>query len=210
MMRMRIAGATNNSHKLRELQSIFGNIVRIVSPEELGIEYYHEETGNSYIENAIGKADTLFQKIRTAGVKDTWVLSDDSGLSVPFLGGAPGIYSARFGAHGEEENLSSAERNNYLLDKIKDAEDRSAFYVCCMVLKADIYRFYALQETWHGKIAHAPKGTGGFGYDPIFLLPEGVRAAELSDKEKNIRSHRAQAALGIKLIINNLNKERNE
>jgi XTP/dITP diphosphohydrolase len=132
------------------------------------------------------------------------VLADDSGLSLPALGGAPGIYSARYGSdlNAAGEELSAEERNSYLLSQIAGRKDRSAFYVCCMVLIIETYRFFTVQETWHGEITDRPAGRGGFGYDPVFYLPEyGMTAAELSEDEKNRLSHRGKAAAMIDRLL---------
>lgn len=201
---MRIIAATQNEHKLQEFRVILKDIGEVISPEDLNLKYHYDEKGSTYIANALGKADALFELISAQRYEeDYWVLSDDSGLSVPALGNAPGIYSARYGSGGGER-LSASDRNNYLLDKMKNIQDRAAFYVCCMVLKMSPFRVYTVQETWDGEITQSPKGHGGFGYDPVFLLPEGVTAAELSEEEKNKRSHRAKAGMGIKLILHNL------
>jgi XTP/dITP diphosphohydrolase len=207
---MRIVAATQNQHKLREFRSILKGTVEIISPEDLNLRYRYDESGNTYLENAVGKAEALFDLIKEQDYdEELWVLSDDSGLSVPALDGAPGIYSARYGSEGGKK-LEPGERNRYLLNKMEDLQDRSAFYVCCMVLVISSYRVYTVQETWDGEIRKSPKGAGGFGYDPVFLLPEGLTAAEIPGKEKNIRSHRGKAGMGIKLILQNLQRKRME
>ncbi len=120
------------------------------------------------------------------------VVADDSGICVHALGDRPGVYSARYGS----ESLSDAERNALLLAEMEGAEDRGAHYVCCMVAVRGEDRFGVAQETWHGEVAMEPsRGTGGFGYDPVFLLPErGLTVAEISDEEKDSLSHRGKAS----------------
>ncbi len=200
---MKILLASNNEHKHRELGRLFSHH-EILLPAQTGISFSHEETGTSYQENAYGKACTLFSLVQEAGLRDYCVLADDSGLSLPVLDGAPGIYSARYGSALKEggEELSAEERNDYLLSQLAGRKDRSAFYVCCMVLIIETSRFFMVQETWHGVITEEPAGVGGFGYDPVFFLPElGVTAAELSEEEKNRRSHRGKAAVMIGRLL---------
>jgi XTP/dITP diphosphohydrolase len=179
--------ATNNPHKKEEFDSILAPHT-ILLPGDLGVDFSFDETGVTYFENAYGKAAHLFSVIHRP------VLADDSGLSVVCLDGAPGIYSARFGGGGQHDKLPAEERNRYLLDKLGEEDDRSAFFVCCLVLILTPYRFYTVQETLDGELAAGPAGTGGFGYDPIFYLPgRGKTVAQLPDSEKNSLSHRGKA-----------------
>lgn len=193
--------ATGNEHKRRELSGILTGW-RVLLPRELGIEFEHEETGDTYFENSYGKAMTLYHALVAAG-RPRIVIADDSGLSVAALDGAPGIHSARYGARDDGTQLSAAEKNGLLLERMKGKSNRQAFFVCCMVLVSGPYRFASAQETWEGEIALEPStAAGGFGYDPVFLLPNrGVTAADLPEQEKNRLSHRAQAARKILRLL---------
>ena len=198
--------ATNNQHKKQELQQIMKNI-SLVTPGELGIEFDCDETGSTFLENSMLKAQTLFK------LTGKPVIADDSGLCVDGLDGAPGIYSSRYGSNGGPE-LESPERNNYLLSNmkaLKGAEKRSAAFVCCMSAIIDEYRCYSVQERMRGYITDEPFGAGGFGYDPVFFLPQyNKTVAELSDAEKNAVSHRGQAAARLDLLLKDCIGETNE
>lgn len=191
---MEIVLATGNHHKKREIAEILVGHT-ILAPSDLGITFTYEETGTTYLDNALGKGFALFHQVHRP------VLADDSGISVPVLGGAPGVYSARYGSELRKE-LDDTGRYELLLSNLKDASDRRAFYVCCMVLILEEYRFFVAQETMHGEIAHEPKGSGGFGYDPIFSLPERKKTvAEISAAEKHRISHRGKAGRRIEEIL---------
>jgi XTP/dITP diphosphohydrolase len=187
--------ASNNAHKLAEVSRLFPG-TKIITPRELGIVFEFEENGSTFLENAQGKAASLFQKVGTP------VLADDSGLCVRALGGAPGISSNRYGSGPDGRPLDTPTRNALLLERLGSAADRAAFFVCCLVLVQDEARFIAVQETVHGTITDAPRGTNGFGYDPLFLLPGlGRTLAELSDEEKDDVSHRGRAARRLRAIL---------
>jgi XTP/dITP diphosphohydrolase len=191
---MEIVLASGNMHKRKEFEAIFEGYTLLL-PSEIGIEFYHEETGRTFLENALGKAQTLRGLMRRAGIKARLVISDDSGICLPALGGEPGIYSARYGHKELGRGLTDEERNAFLLDRMRGKRDREAFFVCAMVLLADEYRFFTAQETLCGLLARKPSGAGGFGYDPLLYLPErGCTVAELEQDEKNRISHRAKAA----------------
>jgi XTP/dITP diphosphohydrolase len=130
------------------------------------------------------------------------VLADDSGLCLPVLDGRPGVYSARFGDDLPAPPQNDAERNAYLLSLIPRDSRPEAFFVCAMVLLVSEYRFFAAQETVSGVITHQPRGSGGFGYDPVFYLPaRGLTVAEIELKEKNTFSHRGRAVGRIRAIL---------
>lgn len=190
---MNIVLATNNPHKKEEFDEILSPHT-VLLPNDLGLKFSFDETGTNYFENAYGKAHTLFKLIRGTG-RVIPVLGDDSGLSVEALDGAPGLYSSRYGADpGSGEKLPAEKRNKFLLDKLTGKTERSAFFVCSLVLILSEYRFYAVQETLEGEIAEEPSGSGGFGYDPVFYIPEmGKTAAELSPEKKHTLSHRGKA-----------------
>lgn len=190
--------ATNNHHKKREFERIFDR-ARVLLPEDLGIAFSHEETESTFLGNALGKATTLqdllppeYQGRDQSSDRRLAIIADDSGVCVRALDGRPGVYSARYGS----QDLSDTERNARLLSELEGVADRRAHYVCCMVALEGEDRFGVVQETWHGMIAQSPSaGTGGFGYDPIFLLPEvGLTVADISDHDKDALSHRGKAS----------------
>ena len=178
--------ATSNAGKIAELQSLLSP-TECVPQSELGIQDA-EETGLSFIENALIKAR---HASRLSGEP---ALADDSGLVVPALNGRPGIYSARFAG----KNASDADNIERLLQelRLKQTSDRKAFFYCAIALvsHADDPTPMVATGTLHGIITEAPSGNKGFGYDPVFYLPSyECTLAELSTTEKNIVSHRAQA-----------------
>jgi XTP/dITP diphosphohydrolase len=187
--------ASNNDHKRREFTRLFPG-VKILVPRDLGIELDVPEDGQTFFANAHGKAAAL-QLL--AGRP---VIADDSGLCVDALGGEPGIYSARYGSRPGEEPLEAPRRNRYLLERMNGMEERAAHFVCCLVLLFSGDRFLAAQETVSGVITHEPRGTHGFGYDPLFLLPGlGQTMAELPDAEKDRLSHRGRAARRMRELL---------
>jgi XTP/dITP diphosphohydrolase len=186
--------ATNNAHKVRELTRLFPG-VRLRTPSELGIAFEFEETGATYLDNALGKALHLHAQVGSP------VLADDSGLEVPALGGEPGIRSSRYGSRPGGPKLTDAERCELLLARAQSLPDRSCFFVCCMALVLEPSRFLTAQEVLRGQLTHAPRGSGGFGYDPIVYVPErGKTVAELSDPEKDRLSHRGRAARRVRAL----------
>lgn len=194
---MEIILATNNHHKKEELSQILKNH-RILTPDELGIQFYYEERGTNYFENAYGKAESLYRLINRP------VIADDSGLSINVLEGAPGIFSARYGQE-DGKNLSDDQKMDLILTQLKDRTDRSAAFVSCIVFIYSKYQFYSVQETLEGRIADSKRGKNGFGYDPIFFLPQYKKTvAELSSFEKNRISHRGKAGLKIANLIDSI------
>ncbi|MFQ3619545.1 MAG: non-canonical purine NTP pyrophosphatase [Spirochaetales bacterium] len=195
--------ATGNPHKKEELTVLFKGYTLLI-PDELNISYYHEETGTTYLENALGKATTLYQELRRKDYTNFAILSDDSGLSIPALGGAPGIHSARFGEKELGRKPTYAEQHQILLSRLAKVENRKAYFVCCMVLFLHPERYFIAQETLEGEIAHKPMGSGGFGYDPLLYLPNlGKTVAQLDMNEKNALSHRGAAARAIRILLEN-------
>jgi XTP/dITP diphosphohydrolase len=185
--------ATNNPHKLREFRRLFPDF-RLLSPEQMACEFSFEETGNSYLENALGKALHLYHLIESP------VLADDSGLEVVGLGGEPGIFSSRYGS--VDAKLSDSERNAFLLNRAASLTDRACFFVCCMVAVFEDKRFFVAQETFPGVLAAEPSGSGGFGYDPVVYLPKlGKTVAELRDEQKDEISHRGKAARRLAALL---------
>lgn len=172
----------------------------VLLPEETGVSFSYEETGETFLDNAMGKACHLHE------ITGEPALADDSGLCVPALGGSPGVFSARYGSDVEGV-LTDSDRNEYLLENMKEISDRRAFFVCSMVLLFDENRYFVAQETVHGEITLSPQGSSGFGYDPLFFLPEfGRTAAQLTSDEKNAISHRGKAAAAIARLIEGTSK----
>lgn len=178
--------ASHNAGKLRELQALLGDSVIIRSISEFS-EVEPEETGLTFIENAILKARNA---CKVSGLP---ALADDSGLTVDYLHGAPGIYSARYSATGGD-----AGNNQKLLEALKGVADeqRSAQFICVLALlqHADDPLPIICEGRWQGRILHAAQGEQGFGYDPLFYVAEQqCSSAELPSALKNQLSHRAQA-----------------
>jgi XTP/dITP diphosphohydrolase len=183
--------ASHNAGKLKELQAMLGDAVRVRSVAEFS-SVEPQETGLSFVENAILKAR------HAARVSGLPALADDSGLAVDFLGGAPGIYSARY-ADGQGDAANNAK----LLEALKEVPDeqRGAQFVCALALlqHADDPLPIICEGLWHGRILHAPRGEQGFGYDPLFWVEERqCSSAELAPAEKNQLSHRARAMAQLK------------
>ena len=183
---MKVVLASKNLHKLVEISKItekFG--FELVLESDVGVDIDVEETGSTFEENSFLKAEAV---MKASGLP---VLADDSGLMVDALGGAPGVYSARYG-----HKNSDAERTQYLLANMRDipAGARTARFVCVITCLWPDGRKIVARGECPGEILFAPKGQGGFGYDPVFYLPErGKTYAELAAEEKNAISHRARA-----------------
>ena len=202
--------ASGNIHKKKELAKILSDAMNIELkiPTDADIAFNPEETGNSFLENALIKARVLYRLLgeRNPGDCHT-VIADDSGICVNALDGKPGIYSARYGEVPDSLSgtISDTERNALLLAELGNNPMRNARFVCAMVLYCGADRFYAAQETLEGELvpnAEAARGTGGFGYDPVLYIPElGRTVAELSDEEKNRLSHRGKAGRVIGRIL---------
>ncbi|GAB4061649.1 RdgB/HAM1 family non-canonical purine NTP pyrophosphatase [Uliginosibacterium sediminicola] len=178
--------ASNNAGKLREFSALLAPLGWEVIPQSaLGVTEA-EEPHETFVENALAKA-------RHASLSTGLpALADDSGVCVHALGGAPGVYSARFAG----EPKSDARNNALLIEKLAAHADKGAHYVCVLVFvrAANDPQPLIAEGEWHGEIIDTPRGEGGFGYDPYFLLPEfGLTAAELSAERKNAISHRGLA-----------------
>ena len=183
---MKVILASKNQHKLTELSAILSQLgFEIALESEYGLDIDVEETGTTFEENSFLKADAV---MKASGLP---VLADDSGLMVDALDGAPGVYSARYG-----HKASDKERTAYLLENMKDVpeERRGAKFVCVITCLFPDGRKIVARGECPGVIARAPHGENGFGYDPVFFLPElGKTYAELTPAEKNAISHRARA-----------------
>ena len=187
----RLVIASNNEGKLRELSAILGPLgLETVPQGRLGVPEA-DEPHHTFVENALAKARNCARHTGLAA------LADDSGLCVDALGGAPGVHSAYFaGRMGSREERDRA-NNALLVERLAGRADRAAHYVCVIVLvrHADDPEPVIAEGRWHGEIVEIPRGEGGFGYDPHFLLPAlGKTAAELEPAVKNRLSHRAIAA----------------
>lgn len=186
--------ATNNAGKLSEFSELFDNMGLTVVPQRDYDVTDADETGLSFIENALIKARHASDSTGLPAI------ADDSGLVVPALGGAPGIYSARYSGSGDNAN------NTKLLDEMKrfEGDDRRAFYVAVIaVVKSASDPMPTIAEgRWHGSIGLLPKGEGGFGYDPLFI-PDGasVTAAEMAREDKQRVSHRAKALKALEPLL---------
>jgi XTP/dITP diphosphohydrolase len=190
--------ASNNAHKIEEIKSIFkGYSLDIVSLKEAGIDVDVEEDGKTFEENAYKKAKEIMDLSGEA------VLADDSGLEVFALNGAPGVYSARFGGeHGNDKK-----NNIKLLEMLKDVPDnkRGAQFVSVIVLLTPSGDKIVSRGEVEGKIGYEGKGANGFGYDPLFVIPELNKTyAELTSDEKNSISHRARALANLKSKLENV------
>ncbi len=183
---MKLVLASNNAKKLRELDAILAPIGWELIPQgQLGVDEA-EEPHVTFVENALAKAR------HAARVTGLPALADDSGLCVEALGGAPGVQSARYAG----EPKSDARNNEKLLDALRDVRERAAHFVSVIVFvrHADDPQPLIAEGEWHGEIIAEHRGDGGFGYDPLFFVPEfGKTAAELDAAVKNGVSHRAQA-----------------
>lgn len=182
---MKLIIASNNGHKLNEIKAILGKrFDEILSLKEAGIDHDTVEDGSTFIENAIKKANEI------TAITGCCALADDSGLCVDALGGAPGIYSARFcGEHGNDKK-----NNQLLLKKLEGISERSAHFVCAVALTYPDGTVKTAKGCFYGKIGYEENGENGFGYDPLFYIPEyGKTAAELSAEQKNAISHRKKA-----------------
>ncbi|MEI7186850.1 XTP/dITP diphosphatase [Dickeya dianthicola] len=180
--------ATGNAGKVRELAGLLADFgLDVVAQTALGVDSA-EETGLTFIENAILKAR---HAARETGLP---AIADDSGLAVDALGGAPGIYSARYAGEdaSDQQNLDTLLA---ALDKVPDEQRQASFHCVLVYLRhAEDPTPLVCHGRWQGVITRAPAGEGGFGYDPVFFVPSvGKTAAELSREEKNALSHRGQA-----------------
>lgn len=178
--------ATKNKGKAKDFEALFGPLgYEVVTMFDVAPDMEIEETGTTFEENAILKAEAL------ANALNTIVIADDSGLAVDALGGAPGVYSARYaGDHDDEANMVKLLAN---LQGVAD-EKRTARFCCALAIAGPDFETTTVFGTCEGVIAHEKRGTNGFGYDPVFFVPSLDRAmAELSPEEKGAISHRGNA-----------------
>ncbi|MBQ8929448.1 MAG: XTP/dITP diphosphatase [Oscillospiraceae bacterium] len=182
---MRFVLASNNARKLEELRQILSQMGHeVLSQRGAGLNLTVEETGTTFEENA---------RLKARGASDALglpVIADDSGLMVDALDGAPGVYSARYGGEG----LDDRGRNALLLKNMEGKENRSARFVCCICCRFPDGREITARGECPGQILEGPRGKDGFGYDPVFYMPEyGKTMAEMTPEEKNAVSHRGRA-----------------
>ena len=195
---MKFVLASQNRGKLAEMQHILGELgVEVVLEADLGLHVDVEETGETFEENAMLKAKAVMEASGLPAV------ADDSGLCVDWLNGGPGIYSARYGGVNSDE-----ERYRLLLENLRGATNRAAHFhtaiVCCFP-NGDVLH---AEGDCHGTIAYAPRGEGGFGYDPVFFVPQLRKTfAQLTEEEKNAISHRGNALRSFAATLKNYLKE---
>lgn len=198
---MEIFLATGNQHKKSEFQSALAN-VQIKIPRDCGLQFNPIETGTTFLENALIKARSLYRLVKTP------VLADDSGLCVQALHGAPGIYSARYAVDHAGTQAQDMTNIQKLLKNLQGVKNRNAYFVCCIVLYFGENRFTVVQETCEGIITEKCSGENGFGYDPIFFLPQLNRTmAALTESEKNAVSHRGKALKTMGRILQSVNEK---
>ena len=195
-MKTRIVFATGNENKMKEIRMIMTDLgMEIISMKEAGVNLNIVEDGMSFEENAEIKARTV-SRVLTNDI----VLADDSGLEIDYLDKAPGIYSARFAG----EDTSYDIKNRIFLDRLEGVpdEERTARFVCAVAAVFPDGTSCTVRETIEGQIAHEIAGDNGFGYDPIFYVPEyGCTTAQMDPEQKNLLSHRGKALRAMKRIL---------
>lgn len=184
---MKVIIASNNAHKIVEIKAILSPLgIECVSLNDLGWNQDIEETGQTFVENAILKAQTIMNHYQQP------VIADDSGLEIEALNGFPGVTSARFLG----KNTAYSEKNQTILTMLKDEVNRKAIFVCAIAYAQPQFATQVFVGNLHGEIADESRGSHGFGYDPIFYLPkQQVTLAQLPPATKNEISHRAQALI---------------
>jgi XTP/dITP diphosphohydrolase len=190
----RLVIGTNNPGKLREFRELLAGCgFELVTPGELGVDFGPEETGSTFAENATIKAVAAMQATGLIA------LADDSGLEVDYLGGRPGIFSARYaGGDRTDPDLSDDDRVQLVLDEMRGIPEaqRSARFRCVIAIATPDGAVQTVDGVFEGRIGEERRGKNGFGYDPIFVVPgRRMTSAELPPSEKNAMSHRGQAAL---------------
>lgn len=195
-MGKRIVFATGNAHKMIEIRQILEDLgMPVISMKEVGVDPEIIEDGTTFEENALIKAREVAKLL-----PNDIVLADDSGLEVDALNKEPGIYSARYAG----ENTSYEIKNQLILDRVKDVpeEKRTARFACAVAAVFPDGTEKVVRENMEGRIAYESAGVNGFGYDPIFYLPEyGCTSAELSPEDKNAISHRGKALRAMRVVI---------
>ena len=194
---MKLLIGTNNNNKLEEIREILQGInIEILSMNDAGIDVEVEENGRTFTENALIKARELF---RISGVP---TLADDSGLVVEALGGAPGVFSARYsGVEGVNKDNSNIEKLLKVLSQT--SQNRKAYFACAIAFIDELGNEHVVEGQCHGSIGNQKKGNNGFGYDPVFIVDgfNGKSMAELEPEIKNSISHRGNALRKIKKVL---------
>lgn len=202
----KIIFATGNAGKMREIQMIMADLgLGIQSMKEAGVDVDIVENGSTFEENAMIKAVAIAQELKKKDVQAI-VLADDSGLEVDYLNKEPGVFSARYMG----EDTSYTIKNANLIQRLEGVPDekRTARFVCVIAAVFPDGRSYATRATIEGQIGYEEKGENGFGYDPIFYLPEyGKYSAELAPEEKNRISHRGKALEEMKKVLRQATEE---
>ncbi len=195
-MEERIIFATGNEHKMEEIKEILKDLgLPIYSMKEVGIDIDIEENGTTFEENAMIKAEAIAKLL-----PEDIILADDSGLEIDYLDKAPGIYSARFGGRDTSYDI----KNQMLLDKLEGVpeEQRTARFVCAIAAILPDGTEETVRGTIEGLIGYKIEGANGFGYDPIFYVPEcGCTTAQLTPEQKNACSHRGNALRAIRKVL---------
>lgn len=193
---MKLIIASNNAHKVTEIKAILGDYYEeILSLRDAGIEIDVEEDADTFEGNALKKASEIFDAVDADAV-----LSDDSGLEVDALGGAPGVYSARYAGEGHDDAANNAK----ILENMKDVADekRTCRFVSAVALVRRDKQPVVVRGTVEGKLLRAPQGENGFGYDPLFFYePFNKSFAELTAEEKNTVSHRKCALEALRNLL---------
>ena len=192
---MKMVLASKNTHKLMEMKAILGQLgAEVVLESDVGVDVDVEETGETFEENAALKARAVMEATGLPAI------ADDSGLCVAALGGGPGVYSARYGGEG----LTDADRYQLVLDGLRGELDRSAKFVSCICCAFPGGDTITARGEGPGVITYAPRGEDGFGYDPVFFLPEYKKTfAQMTAEEKNAVSHRGRALAKFKTELEN-------
>lgn len=193
-MMMKIVVATGNQDKVKEIKEILQDVgACVVTMREAGLFTEAEENGTTFLENAVIKAKAVAERAAESNEwRDAIVMADDSGLVIDALNGEPGIYSARYLGH----DTSYREKNADLIRRLEGIPDekRSARFICAIAAVCPGGKVLTAEAAMEGRIGYEERGANGFGYDPIFYLPEeGCTSAELSPEEKNNISHRGKA-----------------
>ena len=193
---MKLIIASNNAHKVTEIKAILGDYYeQILSLKDAGVEIDVEEDADTFEGNALKKASEIFDAVDADAV-----LSDDSGLEVDALGGAPGVYSARYAGEGHDDAANNAK----ILENMKDVADekRTCRFVSAVALVRRDKQPIVVRGTVEGRLLHAARGANGFGYDPLFFYePFNKSFAELTAEEKNTVSHRKNALEALRTVL---------
>ena len=198
---MKLVLASKNRKKLEEMQAILSAMgIEVVMEADVGVDVDVEETGSTFRENALLKAQAVMRQTNMPAI------SDDSGLMVDALNGAPGVYTARYGGEG----LTDEQRYRLLLSALIGQTNRAAHFYSCIVCAFPSGEVLTAQGVCDGTIAFAPMGAGGFGYDPIFFVPALRKTfAQMTPEEKNGVSHRAKALAAFRSEFEKYCREKN-